>query len=288
MRNSPGERFDRISSGEAYRPPTRALDPRNIKIQSGWNVRDMSSQETRQWIDSLKTAILTAGYDQTKPISVRYDVKTGVATLVDGHCRLTACKELREAGTDIWIPCVVTDGDEAELTAEAMAGNAGQPLTQWEIGAGCKRLLRFGWSAERIAAYICKSLRYVNEAISLSNVSLEAKAMLANGQVTAGAVLHAVKEHGAEEGVKTLKEAVAKQPRPKEPAQKTLPGASAKVVKPKPVARPKKPSEKEKIAKSAPSVLELADAMYRLILDEQPWSELELAAKAYGQARDLK
>lgn len=58
------------------------------------------------------------------------------------------------------------------------------------------------------------------------------------------------------------------------------------------MARPKKPSVKEQIIKSmraepGKSVLELADAMYRLIMDEQPWNELELAAKSYGKARGL-
>ena len=47
--------------------------------------------------------------------------------------------------------------------------------------------------------------------------------------------------------------------------------------KPKPKPAPAKPGDP----------LDLADAMYRLILDEQPWSELDLAAKAYGRARGL-
>ena len=39
-----------------------------------------------------------------------------------------------------------------------------------------------------------KPRRYVTEAIALSQVDTEAKQMMAAGEVTAGAVLHAVKE----------------------------------------------------------------------------------------------
>ena len=45
---------------------------------------------------------------------------------------------------------------------------------------------------------------------------------------------------------------------------------------------------KEQIAKKAPSLLELADAMYRLIMDPQvPRSELRMVAEPYGKARGL-
>jgi ParB/RepB/Spo0J family partition protein len=44
---------------------------------------------------------------------------------------------------------------------------------------------------------------------------------------------------------------------------------------------------KAKPATAPKSALDLADAMCRLILDEQPWNELELAAKAYGKERGL-
>ena len=272
------ERFDRLSAGTAYKPESRALDPRKVKIQSGWNVRDMSSPDTREHIDTLKISILARGVD--KPISVRYDRVSGVTTLVDGQCRLTACQELWEAGNRVYVPAIRVTGDEAELTAEALTSNTGRPLTQWEIGAGCRRLLKFGWSPTVIAQHICKSVRYVNEALALADAPLEAKEMLNEGTVTPGAVLHAVKTQG-DKAVKVLKEAVAAKPKS---AQATMNGPTKK---PDPVTRPKKPSAAEQVAKKAPAVLELADAMYRLIMDEQPWIELELAAKAYGTARGL-
>jgi hypothetical protein len=176
-----------------------------------------------------------------------------------------------------------------------MAGNAGQPLTQWEIGSGCRRLVKFGWSPSMIAAHICKTIRYVNEALALANVPVEAKEMLRDGSVTPGAVLHAVNGKDGDSLPKLkARVAAAPKPQPKDDGylrNVELHGPSFTTTrnppKYKPVARPKKPSAAEQTAKKAPAVLELADAMYRLIIDEQPWNELELAAKAYGTARGL-
>ena len=68
---SPNERFDRASTGQPYKPQSRALNPLDVVIAPGWNVRDVTSAESREHIAALKLAILTNGYDQTKPISVR-------------------------------------------------------------------------------------------------------------------------------------------------------------------------------------------------------------------------
>lgn len=264
---SPGERFDRIENAAPYKPQSRALDPREVVIAPGWNVRDMSSTETREHINALKTSILTNGFDSSKPISVRYDRASGVATLVDGQCRLTACREIREEGTEIWIPCIIADGDEAQLTAASISGNAGLQLTQWEIGEGCRRLMRFGWTTEKIAASICKSSKYVTEAIALSNVSIEAKSMMAAGQVSPARVLQEVKHHG-DAAVPRLKAAVeASSP------------AEGRTSKTKPLARVKAASSSEK-------ALEAADKLVALILDDGiDIDEVTLAAKAYRKIR---
>lgn len=237
---TPGARFGRGIEDSPYRPETAANDPRDIVIADGWNVRDMNSAETLEHVAALKISILTRGYDPTHPISVKYNKKTGVKTLVDGQCRLTACRELWDEGHEIYVPQIRVEGDEAELQAAAISAEAVQHLTQWEIGEGCRRLTRFGWSIDKIAASICKSKRYVTDAISLSNVSLDAKAMLSAGEVTPGAVLHAVKEVGPEAATEALHEAVAAQPKP---SQATIPGTKPG-KKTKPVSRPKAESKK--------------------------------------------
>jgi len=259
---TPGQRFDRATTGEAYNPESRMHDPRDIKIVKGWNMRNMDSPETLAHVVGLEESIIAAG-GVKEPIHVKYDKVTGVRTLVKGQCRLTACLNLRSrgvklAGEDVMIPCVRVEGDEATLTAENILSNGGLALTQWEAGEGYRRLCGWGWSPEKIAAYIGKPKRYVTDCIALSNVSVDAKAMLSAGQVTPGAVLHAVKEHGPDAAADVLKEEVAARPKPKAPAQASIPG-TAKPDKPKPVARPKKPSAREEALKAVPAAAPVDD-----------------------------
>ena len=287
---TPHERFDRATGSSPLRTERAYYDPREIKIQPGWNGRDMTSPETRQWIEALKASIRADGVRES--IKVAYDKASGIKTLKHGECRLTACLELvkegfKPGGERLKVPCERVDGDDAELIIASLTSNNGLPLTQWEAGVEYRKLLRFGVTAQDIAVRIGKPVRYVNEAIALSNVSEDAKGLLATGAATPGAVLHAVSGKDGD-SVESLKTRVAERPADPEPPQASLPGVPAKAKKPKPVARPKKPSAKEQIAKKAPSLLKLADAMYRLIMDLQiPRSELKLAAIPYGKARGL-
>lgn len=288
---TPGERFDRASGSSPFRTERAYYDPRMIKIEPGWNGRDMTSPDTLQHISMLEESILADGVREA--IKVKYDKKTGIRTLVAGQCRLTACLNLIERGNKVMVPCEVVKGDEIELTIENLTSNSVLPLTQWEAGVEYRKLIRWGQNVKDIAKRVCKPVRYVSEALQLSEVPLEAKAMLSKGEVTTGAVLHAVKEHGTEEGVKTLKEAVAKQPKPAEPAQKTLPGTKAKVAKPKPVTRPKTPSAKEQIAKSVSvdtgKALTLGiDLARHVIADDWEFVKLEALARKYLAAMGLE
>ena len=287
------ERFDRLPNTEAYKPQSRALPPFDIQIRTDWNPRTMTSPETRQNIDAIKASILQRiGEDPPlpalqMPVDVTYDRQTGITTLAHGECRLTACRELWKEGHKLYVDCRIAEGDEQQLLASNMTGNGGTPLTQWELGTIFRRLnVGYRWSVDRIAAHAMKPRRYVTEAIALSQVDTEAKQMMAAGEVTAGAVLHAVKEKNGNQAaaVAELKEKV----KAKEPRQAMISGTPR--PKPEPVTRPKAPSAKDAIAKAAPSLLELADAMCRLFFDQTipDWKqEVTEAAKAYKNARGL-
>ena len=272
---TPGERFDRMSEGQAYKPESRGLDPRTVVVEQGWNVRDMNSPDTLEHIKALKASILARGVD--KPISVRYDSVSGITTLVDGQCRLTACRELWKEGNKVYVPAVRVKGDEAELTAESLTSNTGHPLTQWEIGEGCRRLMKFGWTTAKIATHICKPVRYVNEAIALSEVSVDAKALMASGEVSPARVLQEVREKG-DGAVPALKEAVQKARSAPHAAPATA--KAWKQAAPKPLARKKAPNPSERF------VL-MADDLARMIVDEkQSWEQVLTAAKKYLKARE--
>ena len=287
--NTPGERFDRAETGQPYKPQSRMYSPLDIVVTPSWNVRDMTTPETREHIANLKASILARGVD--KPIAVMYDKKTGVKTLVDGQCRLTACRELWQEGNKVYIPCVQVEGDEAELTAESLTSNSGHPLTQLEIGMGCKRLLKWGWSVPVIAAHICKPVRFVTEALALADVPLEAKELINEGKVTPGAVLHAVKGKDGD-SLDALKErAFRRAPAVPQPRQATLPGTpTRKVKKQKPLPRPKKQSAREVALKSdmAATAKLGIDLARHVIADDLTFPKLEAFAKKLLAAAGLK
>ena len=283
---TPSERFDRAEGSSPLRSDRAYYDPRWIKIEPDWNARDLSSPAALAHIASLEESILADGVREA--IKVKYDRATGVRTLVAGHCRLTACLNLIAKGHDVKIPCEQVKGDEIELMIENLTSNAGLPLTQWEAGVEYRKLLRWGCTPADVARRVCKPLRYVTEAIALSSVSLEAKALLSTGAATPGAVLHAVEGKDGD-SVEKLKAKVAERPKPKASPQTSFPGTPAsKAAKPKPVARPKKPSAKETIAKAAPSLLDLADTLARMVVNEdQSIDKVIAAARAYIKARGI-
>jgi len=288
-----GERFDRASGTEPFKPETRALEPHSIVIDPDWNPRDMVKEDTRSHIDTLKASILQRAQDGLpglyNPIEVTYDRTTGVSTLVDGQCRLTACRELWDEGHYIYVPAVRIDGTVDQLIASTMTANSGLALSQWEIGVKCRTLVvGYNWSVKRVAAHICKSVRYVNEAIQLAALPTEAKEMLSEGVVTAPRLLSEVKEHGPVEAVAVLREAVAAQVEP------TPTGVEAK--RPKPLKRDKAPSAKEVAFKAMAPVesksldcMAHADILAKGVLDDEcAISDLWRMAKAYLKCRGLQ
>lgn len=294
-------RFGRAEDDKPYRPETSANDPRDIIIRKNWNVRDINKPEVREHIETIKASILArVNADPPlpgliKPIEVSYDPATGKHTLEDGHCRLIACRELWDEGHEIYVPNVRVKGSEAQLYAQHIAGNGGLPLSQIELADGCRKLaVGYLWTADMIAAHICKSKRFVTECLALAEVPQEAKQMIAAGEVTAPRVLSEIrkaeKQHvPAETAVASLKKAVAAAPKPPEPKQKRLPGTPpVKAPKAKPLTRAKKESAGEQFIKSAGECLALADKMSKLVQsNDASWGPCLAAAKAYDKARGI-
>lgn len=249
-----GVRFDRAF--EPHRAETAKLEPWAIKIDPTWNPRDMTSQETRANIEGLKISIKARGI--LEAVRVRYDPTTQIPTLVYGECRVTAARELWDDGIQVLVPAERAHGDEAELTLQNLVSNTGQPLRQDEAGVSYQRLIAWGRTVDEIAAHVGRPVRYITDAIALVGAPLEAKRMIAAGEVTAARVLHEVQQHG-DDAVTHLKQAVA----------------TGKPER-KPLARPKAPMPSQK-------ALAAADALAHYIHGnkELQWKELQRLAGEY-------
>ena len=173
------------------------IDPRIIVIEGGHNPRDYSLPENRQHLDDLKQSIRQNG--TISPLWVRYDQATKSAILVDGECRLRANLELITEGVEIEaVPCIqVTGGNESERLILAITANTGKQFSRLELGSAFQRLIRFGWTEEKIAERSGYPVRVVREAMELADAPEAVKEMVSQGEVTPAAAVTHVRKQGA-------------------------------------------------------------------------------------------
>jgi hypothetical protein len=165
---------------EAY-----GIDPRKIIIKTGFNCRDTSSPEAKKHIAWLKESIRERGVDE--PIFIE---NTGSAiNLIDGECRLLACRELWDEGIKVKVPTISFKGDEVAVLKKSLIANNGLPLTVLELGKAAERLMAHGQTAEEIAAYIAphlgytpqKAVKHVKDAVELQQAPLSVKDAVEHG-----------------------------------------------------------------------------------------------------------
>jgi ParB-like chromosome segregation protein Spo0J len=180
-----------------FRDSFKQMDPRKIKIETGFNVRDYSLDENKAYLATLKASIKISGV--LKEIWVRYEAADESYYLVDGECRLRSTMELIAEGIPIEeVPVKILDaGNEIERKLLSLTANSGKPLTKWEAGQGYKQLIGWGWQVETIAARVCATERYVREAVELANAPQQVKEMLSTGAVTPRLALKAVRQSGS-------------------------------------------------------------------------------------------
>lgn len=126
------------------------IDPRMLKVDVSYNVRDLSTTDTREHIAGLKESIANNGV--RVPLEVRLS-GTDIF-VVSGHCRHAAVMELIAEGRDdiLGVPCVREPSsiNDAERTLNLVISNSGKPLTTLEVSEVVRRLEAFGWTEAEI------------------------------------------------------------------------------------------------------------------------------------------
>jgi ParB/RepB/Spo0J family partition protein len=169
------------------------FDPRHLKVDANYNVRDLTTPEAREKLDELKSSIRTNGV--RIPLEIRL-VGTDVF-IVSGHRRHTAVMELIAEGEPIKSVLVLAEPDgmgEAERALNLAISNSGEPLTPLEMAEVVRRLCAFGWDHANIAKRIgWKSSATVKQHLDMLAMPEAVKTHVRNGEISATTARHLAK-----------------------------------------------------------------------------------------------
>jgi ParB family chromosome partitioning protein len=179
------------------------VDPRALKIDPAYNVRDMEDPETIAHVRWLADSIKENGVKV--PLEVRLDGED--IYVVAGHCRHAGTMLAISEGAEIETVMVIPEPkgtNEVERTLNLVTSNSGLRLSPLATAEVVRRLLAFGWTNEAIAKRLgWKSTASVDSAVVLLGASPDVKEMVRSGAVSASTASKVVKKEGSKAG-KTL------------------------------------------------------------------------------------
>jgi len=186
------------SSGDLWKVPRSA-----IRVMPGLNVRDPADDP--EYVQELAELIREHGYQQDQPLA-GYVAKQGeqdIIYLTDGHHRLAAIDLLIEEGIEFGkLPVVVKPGGTSleDLVFSMYISNTGKPLTPFQVGLLCKRLVGYGVDEKTIAQRFKfkAGKRYVDDLLSLVSAPKTVRDLVVSGRVSSTMAIQALRDHGAE------------------------------------------------------------------------------------------
>ena len=184
------------------------LNPYNIKVNDGWNSRDMRDPDNQAHIDELAKSIAAIGVQE--PLTI-YMVGSK-PVLTDGHCRLLATlRAIETYGAEIRSVPVKTEprgSDEKDRLLSQIIRNGGKRLSPLEQGAVYKRLLNLGWTEAEIARRTGAQQIQVSRYIDLQAAPEPVLDLVARGQVSATLAIETIQERGETQAAEVLTAAV--------------------------------------------------------------------------------
>jgi ParB family chromosome partitioning protein len=181
------------------------VDPRNIVVRDGFNVRkDLGD------IEALAQSIIETGLQV--PLKAKKNYGQETYDLVDGHRRMAAIKLAIELGADIpYVEVIPFKGNEEDqVFAMIITGTGQKPLNDIEQAEAIKRLTNFSYQPDEIAKKIGKSIASVYNLISLAGVPKKIKNLVSDGFISGGTVVQIIRQIKDEsEQVRVVEQAIA-------------------------------------------------------------------------------
>lgn len=132
------------------------FDPRLLKIEPSYNVRDLDAPDEREDLKELKESIRANGV--RVPLEVR--LVDDDVFIIAGHRRHKAVMELIGEGEPIKAVPVIPEPKNTspeDRIINLVVSNSGKPLKPLEVAEVVRRLVAFGWEKQQIAARLGKS-----------------------------------------------------------------------------------------------------------------------------------
>jgi ParB-like chromosome segregation protein Spo0J len=176
------------------------VDPRALKVDPTYNVRDMKDPETIAHVRWLADSIKESGV--RVPLEVRLEGED--IYVVAGHCRHAATMLAISEGAEIeTVPTIPEPKgtNEVERVINLVISNSGKALSPLAIAEVVRRLMAFGWDAAKIAQRLgWKSAGAVDQYVTLLGAAPDVQAMVRSGEVAASTAAKVVKKEGAKAG----------------------------------------------------------------------------------------
>lgn len=209
----PGSIKSAMKLAEAGSRDLWQVPPAALHVLDNFNARikDASYYAHIRWLaDSMKLE----GFYQHEPLA-GYVAKVGdeqVIYIYEGHCRREAALLAISEGAEILnVPVVVSQAGLSmeDLTVALVRSNGGKPLSPYEVGVVCKRLVRFGLEVSVIASRLSLTEQHVNNLLSLMASPIDLRKMVIEGVVSATTAIEMLAKHG-EKALERLQEAQAR------------------------------------------------------------------------------
>jgi ParB family chromosome partitioning protein len=183
---------DEVAVLETKRKDLYEVDPRNVKLVDGYNIRNIDPDSDD--IQHLKASIKENGLQRPLMLKANPDAaedgKEYIA--VDGHRRLTAINLLIAEGEDIrYVKAEISKrmNDEQALLA-MFTLNDGEPLNPIEKSEGVRRLIDvYGYTPAEVATKIAETQATISNLMKLANMPKNVRNKVAQNVISASLVL---------------------------------------------------------------------------------------------------
>ena len=161
------------------------LNPYDLRLEPGWNLRNFDSPKRKEAIASLALSISKIGVQETL---IAHIVGDNIFVHSGWNRLLATYHAIEVLGAEIrGIPVRLSKAgeNEADLMLSQIINNTQSGLTVTEQGAVIKKLVGFGWEIKDIASKLGRSETSVKNLLGLQELPLEIRKLVESGTVSA-------------------------------------------------------------------------------------------------------